>query len=105
MEDGHPWGVEEDPATANPRLFFLIKVAGMDVTAARAYLAPERSLTDFDPATGLGVRVARRNFQLQWADIPAGAQATLLATGTLSIGWNAVKTYVLDKTTQVVGLP
>lgn len=93
--DGFAWGKEEDPATANPRLYALLKFPGVSVASFEKYLAAQ-----MDDAGGLllvPVRYRRRLWQIQYAELPLAARNKLATTGILTIGANGDYTWAQVK--------
>jgi len=78
MPDGHAWGAMEGP----PK-FWVVKVPGLSVEAAQAYL--ERSET------------RRRALGVAWADVPNGVKNQLQSSGAVTVTVQQVGNFVKRK--------
>lgn len=76
--DGHVWGREEDPATANPRRFAILKFPGVSVARVEKYIAEQLDAG--------GATFRRRLWQVQWSELPVAARNKLQNAGVLTIG-------------------
>lgn len=90
MEDGHPWGAEEQL----PK-FVVLKIPLISVDKVRKYI---------DQQIEGGIVTRRRLWCVQWASLPAAAQNILATTGQLTIKATSAYTGPFDYTwTQVKG--
>jgi hypothetical protein len=83
MPDGHAWGKEESPSTANPRVFAVLKFPGVSVARVQKYIIPQFENGVLDPP------YRRRLWQVQWAELPQAARNKLANVGVLVIGSQA----------------
>ncbi len=93
MEDGHEWGLKERP----PK-FFVVKIPGLAVEAAKKYIESEMDLSD--PENPVVYR--RRLFGLPVDTLPGNIRNIINSVGTVSITPIQMKQYILNKKT---GLP
>lgn len=95
-EDGHQWGAEE----GLPK-FIVLKLPGVPVAKAEAFLAPQMEddagVPTYENVLEVPPRRAifrRRASHLKWADLPNGVKNTLQATGEYTTTVAAIRTYL-----------
>jgi len=91
-EDGFKWGKSECP----PK-FYIVKLTNVSVKDAQKYIVADYDTTDPEHP----VLLHRRLYQIPIVDIPAQIKSTLQATGSVSVTWTQIKTYVVNKTTGI----
>lgn len=94
MPDRHEWGAAEGLPT-----FVVVKIPGLDVEKAKAFLEPE---TEIDQETGERVTTRRRRWGVKWNDLPLGVRNALRDNGEVTVTWAQVRNFVENKTTLAV---
>lgn len=91
--DGWPWGAEEHPATADPRVFWLVKVPGLNPENARVQ---ELMMVDEDAE---GVLWRRRLWRVVVDEIPATIKQQILTTGVVTVTLAQIRNYIRNHRT------
>ena len=91
QEDGHVWGARE----GLPR-FVIIKIPGVPADRLRAFLEPDEAVDEF---SGERLPRIRRRWRALVDDLPAQFKRSLRDTGTVTVTWTQVRSYVQDKAT------
>ncbi len=96
MEDGHEWGKEE----RLPK-FVVIKVPGLPVDKARAYIEPYYTDTGLVDQNSLPILklTARRKWKALVDAVPTKIAKALNEKGEYTVAWDTIKTYVYNKLT------
>jgi hypothetical protein len=90
MPDGHEWGLEE----RLPK-FYVVKIPGITVEAARKWVATWKDEADPDKP----VIMRRRLYGVNVASLPASIRNTLQTTGTVTVTLNQIRNYIVNKQT------
>jgi len=102
MPDGHKWGNAECPPT-----FVIVKIPGVSIEKVASYILPEEAYLIGPLAVPELVTVRRRQWQIQFNELPLAALNKLKTTGELTIKagiykgtydytWTQVKGFFLD---------
>lgn len=100
MPDGHKWGKDE----GLPK-FVLVKIPGMPAEKARDYISSHYRDTGLLDSKGRPVLklVTRRKWKvlIDDANFPTKVRNTLANTGSVTVSWEDVKSYIYDKISMV----
>ena len=95
-QDGEPWGREEMPETANPRIFAIITVTGLNPS--------ERQIAKWLQERDISGAELRRMWSIAIQNVPAAVRNQILSTGRYTTTWTAFKNFILNKVTGETGL-
>lgn len=95
-QDGEPWGREELPETANPRVFAIITVTGINPT--------DNQIAKWLKARDISGQELRRLWSVAVASVPAAVRNQILNTGRYTTTWETFKNFIVNKVTGETGL-
>ena len=104
LPDSHVFSARESLPPADGGSFFIVQIT--DLTPAqimqwfRSRAIPELCDEEKSTVTSAPESIARRVYQLRIADIPAGVRQQINTTGRYVTTWDAIRTFVQNRTTQ-----